>query len=159
MRNFNKKAHGKYKKIIAFEPDTYNYECLSRLKQQNVIKKNIGLWDENRELSFTNGGGCGSKIFGESTDSIKVMRLDDVEECRDATYIKMDIEGAERRALKGAENIIKQNHPKLAICLYHSDEDMICIPEYIHKLEPRYQIYVRHHSRYAVETVLYAVYK
>lgn len=127
IRKFYKLTHGRYKKIIAFEPDTYNYQCLTKLKYRDVITKNMGLWDNVCELSFTNGGGCGSKVSEDAVDAIKVTRLDDVKTCRDATYIKMDIEGAESRALKGAENIIKNNHPKLAICLYHSDEDMIRI--------------------------------
>ena len=75
----------------------------------------------------------------------------------DATFIKMDIEGAELEALRGAQNIIKSNKPKLAICIYHSDQDMIDIIEYIHKLQPDYKIYLRHHSLYEAETVIYCI--
>ena len=60
-------------------------------------------------------------------------------------------------ALKGAENTILRNHPKLAICIYHKDADMIQVIEYIHQLVPEYKIYVRHHSRCQNETVCYAV--
>lgn len=60
-------------------------------------------------------------------------------------------------ALKGARMTIQTNYPKLAICIYHSDEDMLRIIEYIHELVPEYRLYVRHHSKSNVETVLYAV--
>jgi hypothetical protein len=51
-----------------------------------------------------------------------------------------------------------RNKPKLAICLYHSDEDMIRIIEWVHENFPDYKLYIRHHSKYAIqETVLYAV--
>lgn len=71
----------------------------------------------------------------------------------------MDIEGAELNALKGAEKTIIKYKPKLAICIYHSNQDMVLIAEYIHNLIPDYKIYIRQHSLYpsAAETVLYAL--
>ncbi len=60
-------------------------------------------------------------------------------------------------ALKGAENIIRNNRPKLAVCIYHSDQDMVEIIKYIHQLVPEYRLYVRQHSDSYIETVLYAV--
>jgi len=50
------------------------------------------------------------------------------------TFIKMDIEGAELAALHGAERVIKQAHPKLAICVYHKIEDIYTIPQYLQSL-------------------------
>jgi len=73
------------------------------------------------------------------------------------TYIKMDIEGAELNALKGAANTIKKNKPRLAICVYHKPEDILEIPVFLSELVPSYQFYLRHHSQYYIETVLYAV--
>lgn len=86
-----------------------------------------------------------------------MINIDAVPECKNATFIKMDIEGMEWDALHGAVETIKRNHPKLAICIYHSDEDMIRIVEYIHEIAPEYKLYVRHHSKREYETVLYAV--
>ena len=69
----------------------------------------------------------------------------------------MDIEGAEMSALQGASEVIRKNRPKLTICIYHSDEDLFRIAEYVHELVPEYKLYIRHHSKSDVETVLYAV--
>ena len=69
----------------------------------------------------------------------------------------MDIEGAELPALQGAEHIIKKNKPKLAISIYHSDEDMLRLAEYIHELVPEYRLFIRAHRPGIAETVLYAV--
>lgn len=159
IRTFYRIVNGKYKRIVAFEPDTYNFRMLTKLKYHNVIRKNVGLWNSNEKLHFSDGGGCGSNISVDAVSTVEVKKMDDIDACQDATFIKMDIEGSEFMALIGAENIIRRNHPKLAICIYHSDEDMLRIIEYIHEIEPEYLIYVRHHSAYAAETVMYAVYK
>ena len=72
------------------------------------------------------------------------------------TLIKMDIEGFELDALKGAQNIIRSYKPKLAICIYHKPEDIFEIIHYIRSLEPQYKFKVKHHSGCIWETVLYA---
>ena len=73
------------------------------------------------------------------------------------TYLKMDIEGFELEALKGAETLIKINKPKLAICIYHKYDDPVCITEYLSGLVPKYKFYMRHYTYSQHETVLYAI--
>ena len=72
----------------------------------------------------------------------------------------MDIEGSELEALQGAAKTIKKNMPKLAICCYHKKNDIVdlyhCVEQFGNSQE-RYQIYLRHHSNGACETVLYAI--
>ena len=72
------------------------------------------------------------------------------------TYIKMDIEGAELDTLLGAKKIITQYRPKLAVCIYHKDSDMLNIMEYLQTLNSQYKFYMRHHNCNMTETVLYA---
>ncbi|HXA38380.1 MAG TPA: FkbM family methyltransferase [Phenylobacterium sp.] len=72
-------------------------------------------------------------------------------------FIKMDIEGAELEALKGAEGSIRRRRPKLAISLYHRPEDFTEIPRYIDSLDLGYKFYLEHHTLYGNETVLFAV--
>lgn len=72
------------------------------------------------------------------------------------TFIKMDIEGYELKALKGAEETIKKLKPKLAISIYHKPEDYYEIPDYIKSLDLGYKFYLDHHTIYQEETVLYA---
>ncbi len=45
------------------------------------------------------------------------------------TFIKMDIEGSEANALRGAEKIIRTYKPKLAISVYHKKDDLWTIPK------------------------------
>ena len=72
-------------------------------------------------------------------------------------FIKMDIEGAELNALRGAEKSLRRFRPKLAISLYHSLEDFETIPRYIDSLNLNYDFYLEHHTIYENETVLFCV--
>ena len=148
------------KKIYAFEPDAENAKsCKEEAKKvglhdYEIIEK--GLYSENTELHFKSmGNGC-SGITERGDCVVKVCTIDQ-EIHEPVTFIKMDIEGAELEALKGAEQTIRKYHPKLAICVYHKPEDIIEIPKYILQLNPEYKLYLRHYSDNAGETVLYAV--
>lgn len=160
--DFIGRVHGKYEKIIIFEPDN---KCYSRIQKNMPNDKRIqvipkGVWDREDALSFVASGDAASHIAEEGVagaETISVVSIDKCDECRNASFIKMDLEGAEQKALRGAEHTIKRNMPKLAICIYHSDEDMLKIIDYIHNLVPEYKLYVRHHSTAAIETVVYAI--
>lgn len=71
--------------------------------------------------------------------------------------IKMDIEGAELSALKGGIKTIKKYRPQLAISIYHSNDDFINIPLYLHNNLENYKYALGHYSPSLSETVLYAV--
>ena len=114
-------------------------------------------WDEDTMLSFSDGKGSSSKIDNEGDSKVVAKRIDSMDSCKDATFIKMDIEGAEYNALIGAENTIKSNKPILAICIYHSDEDTLRIFELIDSFGLDYNYYIRHHAQKISETVLYAI--
>ena len=61
------------------------------------------------------------------------------------TYIKMDVEGAEKQALSGLEQHIKSDRPKMFIAAYHYDNDFFELPELLWQLCPKYKIYLRKH--------------
>ena len=144
-------------RVIALEPDEKNFELLQQCKLEGLKAINAGAWSEDTTLRFSDTGGETSAIDLSGNSEIKVVALDHISECQLATYIKMDIEGAELEALKGAENIIKSRKPKLAICIYHKPQDFFEIPLYIKKLNPDYKLFVHHHVDDISDTVLYAV--
>ena len=118
---------------------------------------NIGIWDEKKKI-FYNEFDTGSKITNDSKGkSGLVDKLDDCLFDEIITFIKMDIEGAEKKALEGAKNIIEKHQPKMAICIYHEPEHIWEIPLYIKKLVPDYKIYIRHYQMDEYETVCYAI--
>ncbi|MDF2530905.1 MAG: hypothetical protein K0Q65_486 [Clostridia bacterium] len=154
-------CHGKYKKIYAFEPDSQNFEICRETFQKNQMDHlqlvNAGLWSRNEILNFTNSGGGDSRVNDSGTFKVNAVSLDEVLNGEKATFIKMDIEGSELEALKGAKQTIQKYRPKLAICLYHKPEDVLDIPLYIKSLVPDYKFYIRHYTLFQVETVLYAI--
>lgn len=152
---------GKYKKIFAFEPDVINYSlCHKNLADlRDVILLNSGLSDSVGDLWFDSRGTQSSKIVsnnsGNNLTKICAVKLDSLIS-ESVSFIKMDIEGAEYSAIQGAAEIIRKYKPKLAISVYHNDEDLIRIPLLLRKLVPEYKFYLRHHTTMYVDTVLYA---
>lgn len=149
-----------YKELIVFEPDPASYEnCLEISKKwgiRDINIYNVGLWDKKDMLPFQMNEG-GSRISDAGTAMVSLDSLDCILSGKKVSFIKMDIEGAELRALYGSRDTIIKYKPKLAICVYHKPEDIIEIPAYIHKLVPDYKLYLRHYSQNASETVLYAM--
>jgi FkbM family methyltransferase len=72
-------------------------------------------------------------------------------------FIKMDIEGYELPALKGAEETLRKYRPRLAISIYHKLDDFITIPQFIQSLQLGYRFYIDHYTIFSEETVLYAI--
>lgn len=161
---------------IFLEKCNYNFDkaYLFELNQRicNDLKKNINKYDnsirdkivvynralaENENEIFYNDNDEGSKIHNKGNQKGTTVSIDSVLNGQEVTFIKMDIEGAELMAIKGAEYTIKKYQPKLAICLYHNPEDLWEIPIFIKKLVPNYKIYIRHHTDLLNETVCYAI--
>ncbi len=71
----------------------------------------------------------------------------------------MDIEGSELDALHGAEKLIREYNPVMAICVYHKEEDLITIPQFINGLVGAgvYNYYLGFHGLDLAELVFYAV--
>lgn len=69
----------------------------------------------------------------------------------------MDIEGFELAALMGACKTIVRYRPKLAICIYHKNDDLFTIMQYLKSIMPDYKFYIRIYEDFVNELVLYAV--
>lgn len=155
----------KYNSIICIEPDKANYNILKDKygNESNIILLNMGVWSHSGNLKFNaQSNMCSHVIFTDDlekkSENIPVISIDELDGSEEITYIKMDIEGSEIQALYGACNTIKKNHPKLAVSIYHSDEDMIRIIRWIHELVPEYKMFIRQHSHSFMDTVLYCIY-
>lgn len=148
----------RFDKIYAFEADKGNYQKLSYHYASDSRMKLIdkAVWSSECELHFSSGNKSTSSINEHGQEIIQAVTLDKAVDDR-VTLIKMDIEGAEMEALKGAAELIRRFHPKLAICIYHKLEDMWEIPIYIKSLYDDYHIYIRNYQDRLDEIVCYAI--
>jgi len=168
LLEFIEKSGQKFESIIAFELDRDNFSDMeiavnkldSKLKDK-IKLYNFGLLDEEKEIGYETGGSGKQStcinMIGSVNDSGKTVRLSDILKNNKVTFIKMDIEGSEPKALYGAEEIIRNQKPKLAICVYHKPEHLWEIPLYLKSIVPEYKIFLRHHTILEYETVCYAV--
>lgn len=148
-----------YKKIYAWEPDKNKRKYLIGVSKQhkNIEILPYGMWSKKDQLFFSAGQNGSSRIDGKGSESLEVNSIDNLCSDEKVTLIKMDIEGSEAEALHGARNVICRDKPRLAICIYHKPEDLFEIPFLVKEILPEYKLYIRHHSDYQNETVLYAV--
>lgn len=118
--------------------------------------------EANIELYYKdNGPGSSvqSEYFVGSNGVVKTTTIDEVverEHIKKVDFIKMDIEGSELSALKGATTTIQTFKPKLSIALYHDESDFLKIPHFIDSLGLGYKFYINHNTIHQEETVLFA---
>ena len=153
-----------YKKIYAFEPDVNNFNLLKQsvTEKSDIVVINAGLGEQCAKLRFVMGGGVSSRVDEEGEDYINIETIDHFFDGEYPTFIKMDIEGAERAALLGGRNVIGNCTPTLAISAYHKAEDLFDLIELIREINKGYKIYLRHTFyyqtvRYQPDVIIYAL--
>lgn len=167
IKVFKTAAKDGYTKIYAFEPDVEVQPLLQKtITENNIVGVEIirkGVYDTEGKLSFSSGGVYSSILDSNKSPktqnaltTIDVVTIDKQMDGQFVDIIKMDIEGAEYKALIGASETIKKNKPRLAICLYHKIEDFINIQELLLNLVPEYKLLLRHHLPSCTDTILYA---
>jgi FkbM family methyltransferase len=157
---FKKLVDDKFDKYYMFEANTrYNngLKCLTR-DDARVHVMCRGLYSSEKTLYVCfRGHGSWLEESGDESNRIDVTSIDEAVSDR-VTFIKLDVEGSEMEALQGARETILRDKPKLAICIYHYEDDLWNLPIYIKSMVPEYKIYIRHHYDFnGWETVCYAV--
>lgn len=148
----------RYESITAFEPDGINYDKLSGMVSPltpnfRTVKKAVS--NKNEDLYFHQTGTMGSYVTPRGDICISATRLDD--ELENLTFLKMDIEGFEAKALEGASRLISTQRPRMAICVYHYALDLLDVMTQLDKLVDGYHFRLRQHSCFAYyDLVLYA---
>lgn len=153
--DFIERVNGKYKHIYGFEANKNVYsKYQGRVSElNNVTYENLGVWCEDAQLELEEGEESSSSFLTEYYEKsyfVQCTSLDNYFLAKPfealPTFIKADVEGAEIEVLRGAKEVIKQKHPKLAICVYHKTEHFWQIPELIKKIDPTYKFFLRHYS-------------
>jgi FkbM family methyltransferase len=127
-------------KVVAIEPAPENVESLRRnfpdqIASGRVVVYPKGVWDKDDFLMLhvvPNNSAADSFVMHPegAVDALKIglttidkivaeLKLEHVD------YIKMDIEGAESRALKGAREVLAKWKPRLSISTEHEENDPV----------------------------------
>lgn len=141
--------------VVAIEPGPDSVECLRRnfaseIASAKLIVCSKGVWDREGALPLILDGNTsigdgfvirrpgdrvGTSVPLTSIDTLvselKLPRVD---------FIKMDIEGAEQEALRGARQTLARFRPRLAISAYHRHEDPREIPALVRNARPDYRM-------------------
>jgi FkbM family methyltransferase len=140
--------------VVAVEPAPDTLECLRRnlakeIAQGRVIVYPKGVWDHDDFLNLAvdeHNAGSNSLVLDlnraksvrvplttidKLVAELKLERLD---------FIKMDIEGAEKNALKGARSTLNRFRPHMSISAEHLSDDVEKIPLVVRDIQPTYKL-------------------
>lgn len=141
--------------VVSIEPAPENVECLRRNFKHEIAAGRVivypkGVWDKEDVLTLhvdphnsaadsfliqRKGGHQGEKVplvpIDKLMTELNLPRVD---------YIKMDIEGAEQRAIAGARQTIAKYHPRMALSAYHDPTDPERIPELVRQAWEGYRM-------------------
>ena len=142
-------------RVIAIEPAPENLECLRRnyaseIASGRVIVVPKGVWDKDDFLTLRvdpkNSAADTFVLHREGTVGIEKVPLTTIDELVSelnlprVDYVKLDIEGAEPRALAGAKQTLAKYKPRISIASYHNPDDPKVIPELIRAARSDYQM-------------------
>lgn len=142
-------------KVIAIEPSPDNLECLRRNFEKEMAEGRLviypkGVWDKDDILELLvdpdNRAADSFVIERKSAKPVVKVPLTTIDKLvaelglPKVDYIKMDIEGAETNALRGAKDTIAKFKPRLSISTYHIPTDPVEVPKAIRAAWPDVRI-------------------
>lgn len=171
ISEFLQAAGNDYASITAFEPDERTFRKLQKnteglssitlyhgaaLAQSGMLEMTVS---RGRGTRLSASGMKDAPLKGAVTAGKKVQvpcyKIDDLS--LSPSYVKMDVEGAEKEALMGMEKTLLRCRPSLNIALYHRSEDLFELPLLLHKWLPDHRFYLRRHDCFPCwEVNLYA---
>jgi FkbM family methyltransferase len=164
IRTFMERTGNLFKRIHGLEPDPLNFRKLEQYiavlpkdVRSKIIIHRIAAGEYRGQIGFTVTGNASSSAEVTAAMKVDCAPLDQILSSEFPTYIKLDIEGAELDALKGATELIKRCRPLLAVGVYHQQDHLWRIPLYIHALFPGYRLFLQPHNEEAWDLVCYAV--
>ena len=161
---YRKRKGSAYRQIIAIEPDPANLKrlrsyvaTLPEVERQRIRVEPCAVSDKREKVRFNADGTVGAAISDAGALEVECAPLDEILEGLVPSHIKMDIEGAEPSALKGAVRMIRDHQPILSVCVYHRQDHVWSIPNLIHELHEGYSFFLRHHEPDGWQVVCYAI--
>jgi len=139
--------------VVAIEPAPLTMKAFRRnfeteIREGRVIAYEKGVWDREAEMELNidqENPGANSVVKPEAASVTKVRvpltTVDNIVaelKLPRVDFIKMDIEGAEKPAIKGAGETLKRFRPRMSLSTEHLEDDYIAIPALVNSIDARY---------------------
>lgn len=145
------------RRVVAFEPEATNLACLEKtfadeIEDDRVILVGAAAWHSRTVLAFkepsvsnTGEGRVSDELTvdGQRVVEVPAVTIDEVVRelgLEQVDFVKMDIEGAERHALTGATETLGRFGPRMALCVYHNEDDRAVLSKIALDARPSYRI-------------------
>ena len=141
-------------RVICFEPSARTASFLRRAADKNGVSANLGI--EVCAVGRASGEVCfldsdvpeANRVVNEgAAHSVRVRQVSLDDYCRDrkiklgsADLIKADAEGADLDVIKGAERVIREGSPQVAVTTYHHPEHAAELIRFLRSVQPEYQL-------------------
>ncbi len=153
-----------FKQLHAFEPDPTSFAALKNYVKTlpmpvrgRIVLHQVAVASRSGPAYFAGDGTMSAMLSDDGRVVVQCARLDDLLADSPPAFIKMDIEGAEADALRGAECLIRKYRPIMAVSAYHRQSDVWEIPLLLRSLCEEYSFFLRPHQLEGFELVCYAV--
>lgn len=160
LRDFLEATGGRYSHIWAMEPDPASFKLMSSFVADralpNVTVIEAGVSSEKVRVPFVMSHDLAARVEEGAESFVDCDTIANISQGQEVSFIKMDIEGSELAALKGAEQVIRKYKPNMAVSAYHRADDFLVLPSFLRELVPEYRFYVRLYSALPNEAVLFA---
>lgn len=154
-----------FKRIVALEADPINFARLqayvSNLPpsiRERTCVQHVAVGGQKGKIRIEPTGTASSKASDQGSVEVDCVSLDDLlGGSPHPTYVKMDIEGAESDALRGARRTLEQSRAIWGVCVYHNADDLWRLPLYLDGHLRDYRLFLRRYLEEIWDTVCYAV--
>lgn len=159
-RAFAEQTNGKFRQVIAIEPDAWNRARLketlrSLLPAGRFSVLNCAVAEAEGEATFHDGLGYASQLSDTGELRVTVRPLDAL--ALAPTFVKLHLEGGELAALKGGRQTLQMHRPLIAATIYHNADGIWRTPLWLMEALPNYRFLFRAHSWCGTGAVVYAI--
>jgi len=161
-------SRDRFTSYMALEPDPANFEALKQYVSSlsapvaaRIELLPFAAYSSRQRMRIAGSGSAAAVLVpytGPADDAeVQCVTLDELLADRRMSFLKLDIEGAEPEAIKGASGTIARDRPILAVCVYHLQDHLWRLPLLMSSLVRDYHFHLRPYNEEGWDLVCYAV--
>lgn len=147
-------------KVVAIDPSPNNIEAMRRTFSEEIARGRVilvpkGVWHEDSTMTMLlyQNTLLDSFVMRDRKENLgkpqprelklPVTTIDKIVEelkLEKVTFVKMDVEGAERNAIRGAAKTITRFRPRMSLATENLEDDYIVVPQEVQKLQQNYKV-------------------